>query len=271
MKKPAFRSRGAGLAGWILIPGILACYFLPLTMTFGYATMNTAFDRQFVGLENFRYLLSNRYFILGAGNLLSIGAESFTLGMATMLGLGFPLYSHPRLMRRGIGILLLPMLIPSVSAINIWKVVFHTNTLMPGANARLALITLFLWQHTGIGAILLALVLRNLPGEMLDAAALEGAGRLRIFFHIQLPNILGVLAMDSILLIMFFLRIFKESYLLFGQYPSEDVYLLQHYMNHQYLKMNFQHVAASAVLLALFACVGYLALYRLIRREGILV
>ena len=46
-------------------------------------------------------------------------------------------------------------------------------------------------------------------------------------------------------------------------------YLLQHYMNHQYQKMNFQYVAASAVLLVLIPSLGSLTLGRVLRREGL--
>ena len=268
MRRRNFRTRGTGPAGWMTAPGMLGCYFLPLGMTFGYALVNSAFDRRFAGLSNFRYLLSNRYFLLGCRNTLEIGGEALGLGMAIILIIGFLLDQHPRLLRRAVGILLLPLLMPSVSAVSVWKTVFHTNTLLPDSDARAALTTLFLWQHTGIGALLLAAALRSLPRELMDAAALDGAGRLRTFLRIQLPNVRNALAMDGMLLMMFFLRIYKEGYLLFGLYPSENVYLLQHYMNHQYLKMSFQHVAASAVLLVLAAAAGYLGLYLGIRRKG---
>ena len=269
MKKRSFRSLGTALAGVVLVPGVLLCHLFPLLLTFDYAVTRSAFDRQFVALENFRYLFSNRFFRLGSANLVLLGALALVLGLAIILLLGFLLSQHPRFLRRGMVLLLLPLLVPSVSAVSVWQAVFRTNTLLPASDARAALLTLFLWQHTGVGALLLALALRALPGEMLDAAALDGAGVFRIFFCVQLPNTAGALAMDVVLLLLFFLRIFKESYLLFGPYPSEDVYLLQHYMNHQYQKMNFQYVAASAVLLVLVPFLGSLTLGRVLRREGL--
>jgi len=69
-----------------------------------------------------------------------------------------------------------------------------------------------------------------------------------------------------IVMTMFMFRVYKESYLLFGLYPSEDVYMLQHYMNNQYQKMNLQYVTAAAVILIVLALalygLGYLALRR---------
>ena len=89
MKKRSFRSRGTALAGWVLVPGVLLCHLFPLLLTFGYAVTRSAFDRQFVALENFRYLFSNRFFRLGCANLLLLGALALALGLAVVLLLGF--------------------------------------------------------------------------------------------------------------------------------------------------------------------------------------
>jgi len=262
------RSRyGTGIAGWVVLPGFGVCSLLPLAMTFGYAFIHTAFEPRFVGLENFRYLALNRYFLLGSINLLRIGGIILLIGMTLILVTGFLLDQHPRMMRTGIAILVLPLLIPSVSAVTIWKAVFRTNTLLENSDAQVALITLFLWKNAGIGGALFAVALRRLPSELRDAAALDGAGVLRTFLFVLLPNAIGFLFLALVLLVMFFLRIFKESYLLFGQYPSRDVYLLQNYMNNQYLKMNFQYVAASAILIIVAALVIYGFCFLVIRKK----
>lgn len=71
--------------------------------------------------------------------------------------------------------------------------------------------------------------------------------------------------------IVFMLRVYKERYLLFGAYPSEKTYLFQNYMNHQYTNMNLQYVAASAVILIVFASILYtIAYFFLIRRRGLM-
>ena len=35
-------------------------------------------------------------------------------------------------------------------------------------------------------------------------------------------------------------KVFKEIYMLYGAYPSPYVYMLQHYMNNQFLSLNMQ-------------------------------
>ena len=52
-------------------------------------------------------------------------------------------------------------------------------------------------------------------------------------------------------------RVYKEAYLLFGEYPSEGVYLLQHYMSQQYMKLNYPYVSAAATVLMLLCAMLY--------------
>ena len=46
------------------------------------------------------------------------------------------------------------------------------------------------------------------------------------------------------------LKIFRESYLLYGYYPDEGVYMLQNYLNNHFAKLNYQNIGAAAVLFA---------------------
>lgn len=104
-----------------------------------------------------------------------------------------------------------------------------------------------------------------------DAAKIDGAGPVRTYFCIHLPAIPGEIGAAIGLDIVFMLRVYKESYLLFGAYPSEKTYLFQNYMNHQYTNMNLHYVAASAVFLIVFASILYSIVYFfLIRRSGLM-
>lgn len=164
-------------------------------------------------------------------------------------------------------VLLLPLLIPSASAVSLWSSLFDTRSTLASASAQAALITLYLWKYAGVGAVLLYTALQRIPSAITDAAALDGAGVIRTYLAVHLPMAGEQLAGVLIFLTMFMFRCYKESYLLFGDYPSPRVYMLQHYMNHQYAKMNFQYVAASAVLLVLFALVLYGIGFLLMKRR----
>ena len=55
----------------------------------------------------------------------------------------------------------------------------------------------------------------------------------------------------AILSIMNAIKISKELYLLFGDYPPESVYMLQNFMNNNFFKLNYQRLSTAAILVIL--------------------
>lgn len=247
--------------------GFILCYLFPLGMTGYYSLVSSAFDEHFAGIGNFLYVVGNKYFRLGMQNLAMLGGGMILCALLAALLIAPLLQRHPRMARVGMAVLLLPLLIPSASAVSLWSSLFDTRSTLASASAQAALITLYLWKYAGVGAVLLYTALQRIPPAITDAAALDGAGVIRTYLAVHLPMAGEQLAGVLIFLTMFMFRCYKESYLLFGDYPSPRVYMLQHYMNHQYAKMNFQYVAASAVLLVLFALVLYGIGFLLMKRR----
>ncbi len=263
-KRQTWEIRAAGAA---CLPGFALCYLVPFCMTVWYAFVRSAFDHRFAGLDNFAWVLQNKYFALGCVNLVLLGGAMMLLSLGLILFLAPLLLRHPKIAKTGAAILILPLLIPSVSAVTVWKMMFDTNSVLNTVSSRWAMITLFLWKYSGIGTVLLWTELKKIPSEILDAAAMDGAGKMKTYVFVQLPLSGKSLIVAGMVLLMFLLRIYKESYLLFGAYPSPELYLLQHYMNHQYLKMNFQYVAAAAVILTIFALLFYTAAFLLMKKR----
>lgn len=255
------------LVGALPLLGFAVCYLFPLGMTVYYSLINSAFDDRFAGLGNFIYVVRNKYFLLGMQNLALLGGGMILCALLAALVIAPLLHRHTRMAGIGMAVLLLPLLIPSASAVSLWSSVFDTRSMLAATSAQASLITLYLWKYAGVGAVLLYTALQRIPQAITDAAALDGAGAIRTYLAIHLPMAGEQLAGVLIFLTMFMFRCYKESYLLFGDYPSPKVYMLQHYMNHQYAKMSFQYVAACAVLLVLFALVLYGIGFLLMKRR----
>ena len=243
--------------GLVPLGGFLTLYLLPLGLSLYFSLLDSSFRRVFVGLENYADLWQNHYFLLGLRHLAEIGMLALTASGALALAAAWLMGRHPRLAKAGTAVLILPLLIPSASAVKLWQFVFHVNLLTPPWLSLTALITLFAWKFSGVAAVMLHAALSRLPREVMDAAALDGAGEAVCFFRIRLPMIGRELSLALAFLLMYFLRIYKECYLLFGQYTAEALYLVQHYMNNQYLNLRAEAVSAAAVSLTLLA----LALY----------
>ena len=263
--------RSVRVAGIVSMPGFALCYLLPLGMTLWYAFMESAFDPHFAGLKNFSEVAGNKWFRLGSENLLLLGGCMMFASMLAAMLLAPLLLRHQRLTGIGAAVLILPLLIPSVSVVTVWKMFFDTHSILKPTASRLALMTLFLWKTAGACAVLLYTDLRQIPREILDAAALDGAGEFRRYVSVQLPLISKTMVLCAILLLMFLLRIYKESWLLFGDAPGKKLYLLQHFMSQQFRLMRFQNVAAVAAILTTAALSLYaVSLLALHKRRSVL-
>ena len=55
----------------------------------------------------------------------------------------------------------------------------------------------------------------------------------------------------TILSIINSFKVFREIYLLTGNYPYDSLYMLQHFMNNMFRQLDYQKLSAAAVLLAI--------------------
>mgnify|MGYP002578603760 CR=1 FL=1 len=107
----------------------------------------------------------------------------------------------------------------------------------------------------------------GIPEEIYEAAHMDGAGERACFFRITLPNLLPSLYTISVLSFLNSFKVFREAWLVAGDYPQQDMYLLQHLYNNWFRDLAFDKISAAAVLTALVVCVLILLLQRAWERE----
>ncbi len=160
-----------------------------------------------------------------------------------------------------------PMMVPVASIILVWQVLFHSNGVINeflsvfGVKAidwlksdycMVVIVLLFLWKNLGYNMILFMAALNNIPKELLEVAEVEGASKVYQFFHIKLRYLSPTVLFVTILSIINSFKVFREIYLLSGDYPYEGLYMLQHFMNNMYNKnLDYQRLSASAIMLAI--------------------
>lgn len=95
-------------------------------------------------------------------------------------------------------IVFIPSCLSTVLAAYVWKFIYHfvwkmaTGLNSPLGSERwvlLAIVVIGLWNSAGINVLIYTAALRNIPHELLEAAAIDGAGRWRMFRTIILPMI----------------------------------------------------------------------------------
>lgn len=257
-----------------LLPGLLGtCLFVLLP--FGDVTIRSfqsAVNRQWVGLSNYRQVLSNEAFRLAAKNSLRFVAVC--LPVLVGLGFGIALLLNDAVAKRGSrtikSMLLFPMAMPTATVVLVWKLFFaqggflaqitgHPEGFLDNAASFWVLVVSYLWKNLGYTVVLWLAGILALPKSLWEAARVDGAGEITMVFRVLLPNLKGVLFTIVVLSFLNSFRVFREAYLVAGSYPNEDIYLLQHLFQNWFVKLELNKMAAAAVLVG-----GFLFLFILL-------
>lgn len=220
---------------------------------------------RFVGLGNYKEVLQNAAFqqaFLNTGQFLVI-CIPMLLVLSFVMALW--IYNLPIGKRMMESICLIPMAIPVASVVVFWKLLFYENGIlnemtewfgiqgrdwMNSDAAFGVLVFTYLWKNLGYDVVLWIAGLASIPSEHYDAAKVDGAGMLQRFRNITLPQMKSSFVMIGVLSFINSFRVFREVYLIAGDYPHESIYMLQHLFNNWFVKLDIQKMSAAAVLMA---------------------
>ena len=160
---------------------------------------------------------------------------------------------------------LLPLVLPSavivlfVEALVPYKAAPQVGVLMTG---------LYIWKNIPYVLLVAFLGLQSIPEDVRGAAKLDGTSGMQLLRHIIFPYLKPYLLVGVVLAFLGVFRIFRESFLLFGNYPDQSVYFLQNYMNNLFYSFSYgQLAAASDLFLAGLSILLLSALYILGKGE----
>ena len=238
----------------------------------------------FVGLDNYVSVLSSEAFRLAAGNTFKFIGAGVPLLLALSLAAALMLSSG----LRGAGwfraAYVLPLVLPTASVIMVFQIVFAPGGIVNYMLDKLGLGTarflaspavfwvlllLYIWKNIGYGIILMLAGLTQIPVECVDAARVDGAGwgtRLR---RVVLPLMAPTLMFSTVIGIVGAFKSFREAFALAGSYPHESIYMLQHFMNNNFERLNYARLSVGAVLTFLVIFAFVLALFVRRGRGGV--
>ena len=84
-----------------------------------------------------------------------------------------------------------------------------TRAIAPWNN--LFLVVIVLWLQTGYAMVLFSAAIKGIPEELLEAARVDGANEIQLFFRIMIPYILGTIITVTTTIIIFTLKIFRRG------------------------------------------------------------
>ena len=244
--------------------GVMLFFILPFLVVIYYALIDNPTTANFVGLENFEKLFSNNAFILALKNTGMFSLTAVPLVVVIALALAVLLESNIPYKSTFRTIFLSPMIVPAASIILIWQVLFDYNGVINdiavffGADpvewlksdfGYIVVVLLFLWKNIGYNMIMFMSALSAIPRGILEVAMLDGCGTVRRFFTIKLRYLSSTISYVTIMSLINSFKIFREVYLLTGDYPYDTMYTLQHFMNNTFSNYDYQKLSSAAIVL----------------------
>ncbi len=227
------------------LAGFLTFFIVPFFYSFTYAFTENAFTKKFVWFDNFTALFQNDFFRLAMKNTgkFTLCAVPLTMVLSILTALLIVRYAAKLPFVKSA--FFLPVILPSATIVMLWQA--YVSDAVPPFSS---LLFIYLWKYGGLNVMLILTALTGMSKDMLDAAKIDGAGLLRTTWHVTLPNIAPTLFFTFILSVVNSLKIFRESFLLYTNYPDESVYMLQNYLNNHFQKLNYQNISTAAIFFA---------------------
>ncbi|MBQ7334143.1 MAG: sugar ABC transporter permease [Clostridia bacterium] len=254
---------------WFFMPslvGVSVFFLIPFLVVIYYSLVDNPVGGNFVGLSNFIALLRNTAFRRAALNTATFSLIAVPLAVILPLLIAILLMQKIPMKSLFRTVLISPLMVPIASIVLIWEVLFHNNGVVNewiitlGGTAidwfksdfsQLTIVILYLWKNVGYNMILFMAALAGIPKDITEAAALDGAGSLTTFFRIKVPYLSSTILFVTILSVINSFKVFREVYLLTGDYPYDSLYLLQHFMNNMFKSLDYQKLSSAAILMGI--------------------
>jgi multiple sugar transport system permease protein len=212
---------------------LVALSIYPLIHAVTLSLQVTSGGRSHWSLGNFTRLLSDHFFLAALGHTLFYAACALTLEF--FLGLGLAVLMNKQLRGRSLfrGALLVPMMLPTVVAGVVWRLMLNPNfgavngTLKGlGVNtaaltwtssprlAMLSVIAVDVWQWTPFMFLILLAGLQAIPQEPYEAALIDGSSTWQTFRNVTLPLLKPAILVALLLRTMDLLRVFDQVFIL---------------------------------------------------------
>lgn len=266
---------------------VIGAFFLSIT-DFDIYSVGDAANTRIVGMKNYTNLVDNPLFWRALTNTLYF---SFVGGPLTIIvALGAALLLNAKLTRfKAIfrTIYFAPVVTSIVAVAIVWKYVYHARVgllnraldvigiqgpdwLGDPRWAMPALILLAIWRGFGYAAVIFLAGLQNIPDELYEAARIDGAGPVRQFIHITVPQLGPTFVFVGIVTAIGFLQVFAEPYVMTPDggplNATLTIVMLMYREGFRWWNMGY----AAAVAFILFALViGGTLISRLMRKGAV--
>ncbi|HJR41623.1 MAG TPA: sugar ABC transporter permease [Gemmatimonadaceae bacterium] len=294
----ALLEHGRSRAAWLFLAPALTLitvfFFLPVVASlllsvtdFDLYAVADRSNARFVGFDNYARLMQTPLFWTALKNTLYFALVGGPL--TVLVSLGAALLVNARLVRFQSffrTIYFVPFVTTLVAVAIVWRYLYHPDYgllnyalgvfgidpidwLGDPRWAMPAIILLTVWKNFGYNMLIFIAGLQSIPGELYEAANLDGAGGARRFWHITLPMLGPTLLFVGVVTMIGFFQLFAEPYVMTQGGPLKSTTSLVLFMYEEgfrWWRMGF--AASIAFVLFVIILTATLVQLRLQRREA---
>lgn len=277
-------TRAQKRAPWVLLAPFLALFVLTFIIPIISAVFQsfTTVDREglfgedgvtgrFAGFDNYVTALNDSGFVASIGRMLLFGIVQVPVMIIACTVLALLLESAsarwPGFFR---AVYFMPYGVPGVIATILWSFLYvpglspivsllQSMGLQPdflGANSVLwSIANIVTWTYTGYNMLIIVAQLKSIPGEVYEAAKMDGAGPFQVAWRIQIPLIAPALVLTTVFSIIGTLQLFAEPQILSTVAPAIDTEYTPNYAayTNAFAFNEYGVASAQAVIIALAA------------------
>ena len=246
------------------IIGMLVFFLIPFVICIILSLTDSISSMKFVGIDNYVDIISSRTFRLAVWNTFKFIIVAVPLIMIFSLTIAMLLYQKLAGFEFFRSIFVFPLVLPVSSVILFFQLVFAENGFandflsllgLPVKNwldssySFVVLVILYILKNCGYNIILFLAALNSIPKVYYEAAEMDTESRISKLRYITLPMIRHYLFFILVISIINTFKSFKEAYILCGNYPNENIYMIQHFMNNNFQNLNYTRLSVGAILI----------------------
>ncbi|MDR1074603.1 MAG: sugar ABC transporter permease [Treponema sp.] len=219
---------------WFFVGPTLVAFVIAFVLPFlmgivlSFTRFTTVLDARWVGLSNYALAFSNPDFLNALAfsarftitSVIFINALAFTLALFLTRG-----YKGTNVFRT---LIFMPNLIGGIVLGYIWQFIINGYLSIFGVTITVdpkygfwSLVILNCWQYAGYMMIIFIAGIQNIPEELMEAAEIDGAGKLTTLTRITIPLIMPSITITMFLSITNSFRMFDQNLSLTAGLPAK--------------------------------------------------
>lgn len=259
--------------------GLFALLPMVLVLVLSFTQWSGLGSPEFVGTENWSRLLDDPVMLQSIGLSLVLTALGVVTQTPVAMLLGVWAAGHQWNRAVLSAIFFVPLLLSAAAVSVLWRAVLDPNFGVPAqmewlfgdgnlfgnqSTAIAVLVFVSLWQFTPLHALIYQGAAKAVPPMLYEAAEIDGAGRVRSFFAITLPQLRNTMITSVILMVVGGLTTFDTVLILTNGGPGTDTTITAFYMYQKAFRgFDFGLASAIAVVLVVAATAISLVMVRL--------